>query len=33
MVLSGEGADELFEGIYIHKSQTQENFMKKMFVN
>jgi asparagine synthetase B (glutamine-hydrolysing) len=34
MVLSGEGADELLEGICIStKHQTQENFTKKMFVN
>jgi asparagine synthase (glutamine-hydrolysing) len=32
MVLSGEGADELFEGICI-STPNAENFTKKMFVN
>jgi asparagine synthetase B (glutamine-hydrolysing) len=34
MVPSGEGADELFEVIYIStKRQTHVNSMKKMYVN
>ena len=34
MVLSGEGADEIFGGyLYFHKAPSSKNFMKKLLEN